>query len=59
MDQGELAIRVRLQEAWKPDIQAVCRSMGLSRLSLFRDLDSLGDSIKETFVNTREVPDPY
>src|SRR5262249_12518668 len=56
---GKLATRVRLQEAWKPAIQAVCRSMGLSRLSLFRDLDSLGDSIKEIFINSRDVPDPY
>jgi FRG domain-containing protein len=56
---GKLATRVRLREAWKPAIQAVCRSMGLSRLSLFRDLDSLGDSIKEIFINSRDVPDPY
>jgi len=56
---GKLATRVRLQEAWKPAIQAVCRSMGLTRLSLFRDLDSLGDSIKEIFINSRDVPDPY
>ena len=56
---GKLATRVRLREEWKPDIRAACRSMGLSRLSLFRDLDSLGDSIRETFINTSDLPDPY
>ena len=44
---GKLATRVRLREEWKPDIRAACQSMGLSRLSLFRDLDSLGNSIRE------------
>jgi DNA-binding phage protein len=37
-----LATRIRLREEWKPDMTAACRSMGLSRPTLFRDLDSLG-----------------
>lgn len=56
---GKLATRVRLQEGWKPEIEATCRSMGLSRLSLFRDLDSLGTSVKETFISSRDIPDPF
>lgn len=47
----KLAIRIRIKERWKSEIQAVCRSMGLSRVSLFRDLDSLGESIRQNFVD--------
>jgi FRG domain len=43
-----LATRIRIREDWKPEIQAACQSMGLSRAGLFRDLDSLGASILRT-----------
>ena len=55
----KLATRVRLREEWKPGIRAACRSMGIDRLSLFRDLDSLGNSIRGSFINTKDLPDPY
>jgi hypothetical protein len=48
---GKLATRIRLQEKWKPEMRAACQSMGLSRVSLFRDLDSLGRSIGRDFMN--------
>jgi FRG domain len=54
-----LATRVRLKEEWKSDIEAACRSVGLSRLNLFRDLDSLGKSVREAFINNRYLPDIY
>jgi len=47
----EIATRIRLKEDWKSDIQAACQSMGLSRVSLFRDLDSLGASVRQTFID--------
>jgi len=48
---GKLATRIRLREEWKPEMQAACQSMGLSRVGLFRDLDSLGTSIGTDFMN--------
>lgn len=47
----KLATRIRIKEGWKSDIHAACQSMGLSRVSLFRDLDSLGASIRQNFVD--------
>ena len=48
---AKLATRIRIKEDWKSDIQAACQSMGLSRVSLFRDLDSLGASVRQNFVD--------
>jgi len=56
---SQLAACVRLREEWKPAIEAACRSMGLSKLSLFRDYDSLGYETKETFANSKQVPDIF
>lgn len=53
----KLATRIRLREEWKPKMQAACRSMGYSRYSLFRDLDSLGKSIAEGFVSNSRMSD--
>lgn len=52
-----LAARVRLREKWKTEMLASCRSMGLSRPGLFRDLDSLGMFVNETFRNRAEMPE--
>ena len=53
-----LATRVRLRAAWKSDIVMTCESMGLNRPSLFRDLDTLGNFVTETFLsNAEEWPD--
>jgi len=56
---SQLAACVRLREEWKPAIESACRSMGLSKLSLFRDYDSLGYETKETFANSKQVPDIF
>lgn len=53
----KLATRIRLREEWKPDMDAACRSMRLSRPSLFRDLDSLGAYISQSFVSHTEMTD--
>jgi hypothetical protein len=50
-----LATRIRIKEEWKPNIQAACRSMGFSRASLFRDLDSIGASVSRDFVGSSYV----
>jgi hypothetical protein len=53
-----LATRVRLRAAWKSDIVMTCESMGLNRPSLFRDLDTLGNFVTETFLsNAEDWPD--
>ena len=53
----KLAARVRLREAWKPEMIAACQSMGLSRPGLYRDLDSLGAYISRCFANRTEMAD--
>jgi hypothetical protein len=52
-----LATRVRLREDWKPDMTAACRTLGLSRPSLLRDLDSLGDYVFRSFVDRSDLTD--
>jgi hypothetical protein len=51
----KLATRVLLKEEWKPNIHAACRSMGLSRPGLFRDLDSLGAYVMQSFIDRVET----
>jgi hypothetical protein len=53
----KLATRVRLREEWKPEMVAACRSMGLSRPGLFRDLDSLGSYIHQSFISGTSMTD--
>jgi FRG domain len=53
----KLATRIRIKQEWKPQIQAACQSMGLSRVSLYRDLDNLGASIRQNFLNKEFRPD--
>ncbi|MHB1626009.1 MAG: FRG domain-containing protein [Candidatus Dormibacteria bacterium] len=40
-----VATKVRVRAAWKPEILHMCESLGLTRVSLFRDLDSVGESL--------------
>jgi hypothetical protein len=56
---GKLATRIRLKESWKPEMQAACQSMGLSRAGLFRDLDSLGGSVAVDFMTGTSRSDLY
>lgn len=55
----KLTTRIRLREEWKPEMQAACRSMGFSRPGLFRDLDTLGTSIAQDFVDGISASDAY
>jgi len=41
MVRGKTTTRIIIQKSWKPEVQRTCRSMGLSRTNLYRDLDSL------------------
>jgi hypothetical protein len=56
---SKLATRIRLREEWKPEMQAACQSMGLSRVGLFRDLDSLGRSVAQDFMSGISRSDLY
>lgn len=53
----KLATQVRLREEWKADMWASCRSMGLSRPGLFRNLDSLGEYVNESFLSGSAMPE--
>lgn len=53
----KFAIRIQLREEWKEQMWASCRSMGLSRPGLFRDLDSLGVFVNESFLNQSDIPE--
>jgi hypothetical protein len=44
---SKLATKIRLKAAWKPEIERLCESMGLNRVSLFRDLDSVGEALTQ------------
>lgn len=56
---GKTTIRIRLKKSWKPEIQETCRTMGISRTSLFRDLDTLGKSIAQVFDDGIDFFNPY
>jgi hypothetical protein len=45
--------RIRLRSSWKPRVLDLCRNMGITRAALFRDLDSIGDALKETLTVAR------
>jgi hypothetical protein len=48
---NRLAARIRVRADWVPDILRTCENFGLSRLSLFRDLDSLGQALATDLHN--------
>jgi hypothetical protein len=48
----KLATRLLIREEWKVQLIAACESMGFTRPGLFRDLDSLGKHITETFMDS-------
>ena len=54
-----LTTRIRLREQWKPAMLKVCESIGLSRPGLFRDLDSLGRSMTQSFLLGQEPHEAY
>lgn len=53
----KLATRLRLREEWKSEMVAACRSMGLTRPGLFRDLDSLGAYVSHSFISGTGIDD--
>ena len=53
----QLATRIRLRAEWKAEMLETCRREGLTRPSLFRDLDSLGAYVKETFIGGADLAD--
>lgn len=55
----KMTARIRLKEEWKPEMQDACQSLGLSRADLFRDLDSLGRSVAQDFLNSINRSDLY
>lgn len=46
--------KVRVRCEWKPEILQLCKSLGLTRVSLFKDLDSVGESLAATL--SRNLP---
>jgi len=48
--------RIRLQSSWKPRVLDLCGNMGITRAALFRDLDSIGDALKEKGAALLEGP---
>lgn len=54
-----MTAHIRLKEEWKSEMRAACRSLGISRPDLFRDLDSLGKSVAEGFQAEIYSVDPY
>lgn len=55
----KLATRLRLREEWKLAMQTACSSLGLSRVGLFRDLDSLGAAISAAFRDNEPLPEAH
>lgn len=41
----KVSTKIRVAEAWKPEVNKLCSGFGITRLSMFRDLDSIGDSL--------------
>jgi hypothetical protein len=54
-----LATKVRVKELWCEDILAACRSFGIHRVSLFRDLDTLGETLAECVKNSTPFPSAF
>jgi hypothetical protein len=55
----KFATRIRLREEWKPEMSAACVSIGSSRPSAFRDLNSLGAYISRSFATHTEMSDEF
>jgi|GEM_PF-6736796 len=43
-----MATRIRIRPEWMPEALDLCENLGLTRLELFRDLDSLGAALTKT-----------
>ena len=45
-----MATRVRLPASWKPRVFDLCQGLGITRASLFRDLDSVGRELTDALM---------
>jgi hypothetical protein len=50
-----LSTKVRVRAAWRADILTMCDNLGITRLDLFKDLDSLGSSLASA-LSSNTVP---
>lgn len=53
-----IATRIRLRFSWKTVVLNLCESIGITRAALFRDLDSIGDALKEALTKNRPFTAP-
>jgi hypothetical protein len=54
---ASLTTKVRIRSEWKPEIRRTLHSLGMTRLGLFRDLDSLGSALWATLSANLSLPD--
>lgn len=52
---ASFASRVRLPASWRSDIVRVCEGLGITRLSLYRDLDTLGSTLALALSNNQPI----
>ena len=52
---ASIASRVRLPASWRTDIVRVCEGLGITRLALFRDLDTLGSTLRSALYNNQPI----
>lgn len=48
-----MSTQIRLRASWKPHVFDLCQDMGLTRATLFRDLDSIGRELKDALTRNR------
>jgi hypothetical protein len=53
-----LATKVRLRKEWRDEAMGACSSLGIDRLSLFRDLDTLGSALRASLTLNLPLPRP-
>jgi hypothetical protein len=44
---SKLATKIRVKAEWKPRLVKLCESMGLNEVSLFRDIDDVGEALSQ------------
>jgi hypothetical protein len=50
--------KLRLRREWRDEALAACRSLGIDRLGLFRDLDTLGTALADSLAHNLPLPRP-
>ena len=54
----KLTTRIRIRSSWRSQISRATESLGMTQLSLFQDLDSLGSAVTYTLCNDLPRPTP-